>query len=270
MGKLKGISKGLKSFKDSVKDLPSSDFKYKSSRSKKTDTDSGSDNFFPKFLSRIDKDPALRERIKSEFKEGKKGLFTESALKEYNSGKGKLFKKLNPTAEELSQALSKKKPVKHSKGGIVKAAKKVAKKAFPDLSNDGKVTKKDILIAKGVLKKKTDATKKAKSEGNPMRDMVNESASAKAADKARRKSNKRIAAEAIGGAAAMGVAGTIAYKADKAAEAADKEKQTNKKPVKKANGGMLNSPAAVKRRSGAAVKGFKKGGMATKWESKWG
>jgi hypothetical protein len=33
---------------------------------------------------------------------------------------------------------------------------------------------------------------------------------------------------------------------------------------------MLNSPAAVKRRSGAAVKGFKKGGMATKWESKWG
>ena len=161
-------------------------------------------------------------------------------------------------------------PVKKSKGGIVKAAKKVAKKAFPDLNKDGKVTQKDILIGKGVLKKKTAATKKAKSEGNPMRDMVNESASAKAADKARRKSNRRQALEAIGGATAMGVAGTIAYKADKAAEAADKEKQANKKPVKKANGGMLNSPAAVKRRSGAAVKGFKKGGMATKWESKWG
>ena len=79
-----------------------------------------------------------------------------------------------------------------------------------------------------------------------------------------RKARNRIAAEAIGGAGAMGVAGTIAYKADKAAEAADK------KPVKKANGGMLNSPAAVKRRSGAAVKGFNNGGMATKWESKWG
>jgi hypothetical protein len=161
------------------------------------------------------------------------------------------------------------KPVKKKMGGIVKAAKKVAKKVFPDLNKDGKVTQKDILIGKGVLKKKTAATKKAKSEGNPMRDMVNESASAKAADKARRKKNRRIAAEAIGGATAMGVAGTIAYKADKAAEAADRKKII-KKPVKKANGGMLNSPAAVKRRSGAAVKGFKKGGMATKWESKWG
>ena len=161
------------------------------------------------------------------------------------------------------------KPVKKNMGGIVKAAKKVAKKAFPDLNKDGKVTQKDILIGKGVLKKKTAATKKAKSEGNPMRDMVNESASAKAADKARRKKNRRIAAEAIGGAKAMGVAGTIAYKADKAAESADRKKII-KKPVKKANGGMLNSPAAVKRRSGAAVRGFKNGGMATKWESKWG
>ena len=181
----------------------------------------------------------------------------------------KFVNDFKPEPKEVKVKKSKK-PVLHSKGGIVKAAKKVAKKAFPDLNKDGKVTQKDILIGKGVLKKKTAATKKAKSEGNPMRDMVNESASAKAADKARRKSNRRQALEAIGGATAMGVAGTIAYKADKAAEAADKEKQANKKPVKKANGGMLNSPAAVKRRSGAAVKGFKKGGMATKWESKWG
>ena len=28
------------------------------------------------------------------------------------------------------------------------------KKQFPDLSNDGKVTKKDILIGRGVIKKK--------------------------------------------------------------------------------------------------------------------
>ena len=180
----------------------------------------------------------------------------------------KFVNDFKPEPKEVKVKKSKK-PVLHSKGGIVKAAKKVAKKAFPDLNKDGKVTQKDILIGKGVLKKKTAATKKAKSEGNPMRDMVNESASAKAADKARRKSNRRQALEAIGGATAMGVAGTIAYKADKAAEAADRKKII-KKPVKKANGGMLNSPAAVKRRSGAAVKGFKKGGMATKWESKWG
>lgn len=34
--------------------------------------------------------------------------------------------------------------------------KKVAKKGkkFPDLSGDGKITKKDILIAKGVIPKK--------------------------------------------------------------------------------------------------------------------
>jgi len=211
--------------------------------------------------------------------------FSRNALKDkefqkYQSGKPtkkdlaaverltKFVNDFKPEPKEVKVKKSKK-PVLHSKGGIVKAAKKVAKKAFPDLNKDGKVTQKDILIGKGVLKKKTAATKKAKSEGNPMRDMVNESASAKAADKARRKKNRRLAAEAIGGATAMGVAGTIAYKADKAAEAADRKKII-KKPVKKANGGMLNSPAAVKRRSGAAVKGFKKGGMATKWESKWG
>ena len=35
------------------------------------------------------------------------------------------------------------------KGGSVKKKKK-----FPDLSGDGKVTKKDILMAKGIIKKK--------------------------------------------------------------------------------------------------------------------
>ena len=78
-------------------------------------------------------------------------------------------------------------------------------------------------------------------------------------------------------------AGTVAvgaglYGIDKLARAAgnyERERQkankaNSEKPVKKSNGGMLDSPAAVKRRSGAAVKGFKNGGMATKWESKWG
>jgi hypothetical protein len=35
-----------------------------------------------------------------------------------------------------------------------KVVKKVAKKTFPDVSGDGKVTKKDVLIAKGVIPKK--------------------------------------------------------------------------------------------------------------------
>ena len=38
---------------------------------------------------------------------------------------------------------------KKAKGGSVKKKKK-----FPDLSGDGKITKKDILMAKGVIKKK--------------------------------------------------------------------------------------------------------------------
>jgi hypothetical protein len=32
--------------------------------------------------------------------------------------------------------------------------KKAAKKAFPDVNKDGKVTKKDVLMAKGVVPKK--------------------------------------------------------------------------------------------------------------------
>ncbi len=43
--------------------------------------------------------------------------------------------------------------LKRAKGGSVKKKKK-----FPDLSGDGKITKKDILMAKGVIKK----TKKRK------------------------------------------------------------------------------------------------------------
>lgn len=46
-----------------------------------------------------------------------------------------------------------------AKGGSVKKKKK-----FPDLSGDGKVTRKDILMAKGVIKKKK-TKKKAKKRG---------------------------------------------------------------------------------------------------------
>jgi len=34
------------------------------------------------------------------------------------------------------------------------------KKKFPDLSGDGKVTKKDILMGRGIIKKKTKKKKK--------------------------------------------------------------------------------------------------------------
>ena len=36
----------------------------------------------------------------------------------------------------------------------MKKTKAKNKKSFPDMSGDGKVTKKDILMARGVLKKK--------------------------------------------------------------------------------------------------------------------
>ena len=46
----------------------------------------------------------------------------------------------------------------------------MAKKKFPDLSGDGKVTQKDILISRGVIEKKAggglvEATKKLKAQG---------------------------------------------------------------------------------------------------------
>ena len=41
--------------------------------------------------------------------------------------------------------------VEAKKGGSMKKKKK--KKSFPDMSGDGKVTKKDILMARGVIKK---------------------------------------------------------------------------------------------------------------------
>ena len=36
----------------------------------------------------------------------------------------------------------------------MKKMKNKKKKSFPDMSGDGKITKKDILMAKGVIKKK--------------------------------------------------------------------------------------------------------------------
>ena len=41
-----------------------------------------------------------------------------------------------------------------------KGSKPKKKKSFPDMSGDGKVTKKDILIARGVIKKPIKKKKK--------------------------------------------------------------------------------------------------------------
>ena len=61
------------------------------------------------------------------------------------------------TAEAMYREYLKKQgkvsPLNKAKGGTIKKKKK-----FPDLSGDGKITKKDILMAKGVIKK----TKKRK------------------------------------------------------------------------------------------------------------
>ena len=41
-----------------------------------------------------------------------------------------------------------------------KGSKPKKKKSFPDMSGDGKVTKKDILMAKGIIKKPMKKKKK--------------------------------------------------------------------------------------------------------------
>ena len=53
--------------------------------------------------------------------------------------------------EARETRLEKKGYIETKRGKMVK--KKKNKKSFPDMSGDGKVTKKDILMAKGVIKK---------------------------------------------------------------------------------------------------------------------
>jgi hypothetical protein len=53
--------------------------------------------------------------------------------------------------EARETRLEKKGYIETKRGKMVK--KKKNKKSFPDMSGDGKVTKKDILMARGVIKK---------------------------------------------------------------------------------------------------------------------
>ena len=83
---------------------------------------------------------------------------------------------------------------------------------------------------------------------------------------AARKTRNRV----IAGTGAVGAGLYTAHELAKSAGQSDAVKKRLGLPVNKANGGMLDSPAAVKRDLALQSKGFKKGGMATKWESKWG
>jgi len=64
--------------------------------------------------------------------------------------KNKTMKKVIKKAAKFESKKSLDGPMKFLKGNVGKTAKK----KFPDVSGDGKVTKKDILIAKGVISKK--------------------------------------------------------------------------------------------------------------------
>ena len=52
--------------------------------------------------------------------------------------------------------------VKKMGGGMMKRTMLKKGSKFPDMSGDGKITKKDILIAKGVIKKPGSKNKKKK------------------------------------------------------------------------------------------------------------
>ena len=92
--------------------------------------------------------------IKSTDKHGK-GLTEE--------GKIKVKTTVAPALSKLSK-LTQKIPVKKAKGGRVG----LKRGTFPDLSGDGQVTKEDILIGRGVLKKKKKKTMMAKKSETPM------------------------------------------------------------------------------------------------------
>ena len=77
-----------------------------------------------------------------------------------DEGKIKIKKNVSSALSKLSK-ITKKKPVeKKAKGGRVG----LKRGTFPDLSGDGQVTKEDILIGRGVLKKKKKKTMMAKSK----------------------------------------------------------------------------------------------------------
>ena len=78
-------------------------------------------------------------------------------------GKINVRKSVAPALSKVSK-ITQKLPEKKAKGGRVG----LKGGSFPDLSGDGKVTKEDILIGRGVLKKKKKKTMMAKKSETPM------------------------------------------------------------------------------------------------------
>jgi len=85
-----------------------------------------------------------------------KGLTTEGSIN--------VKKTVAPALSKLSK-LTQKLPEKKAKGGRVGLK---SGNGFPDLSGDGKTTFKDILIGRGVIKKKKKKTMMAKKSKTPM------------------------------------------------------------------------------------------------------
>ena len=80
-----------------------------------------------------------------------KGYMKGGRIKKMGGGK------LKPVDPKTQKGLSKLPKKVRNKMGYMKDGGKVKK--FPDLSGDGKVTKKDILMGRGVLKKKNGKKK---------------------------------------------------------------------------------------------------------------
>jgi len=76
-----------------------------------------------------------------------------------DEGKIKIKGNVSSALSKLSK-ITKKKPVEKAKGGRVG----LKRGTFPDLSGDGQITKEDILIGRGVIKKGKKKTMMAKSK----------------------------------------------------------------------------------------------------------
>ena len=125
--------------------------------------------------SRRPKDPGLRDRIKKskpkpgipvggKLKKPKPGSYDYQLQETMKPGYRKDRKEmkkggkaLKPVDKEKNPGLAKLPTHVRNKMGYMKDGGKVKK--FPDLSGDGKVTKKDILMGRGVLKKKNGKKK---------------------------------------------------------------------------------------------------------------
>jgi hypothetical protein len=122
------------------------------------------------------------ERIKKEREERrKKGKPIRTQPKLPGMGRGGILGVKNPlyvtkTIRTIKPTLGRKKTeeflkkLKNKKKKMGGGMLKYKKGGFPDLSGDGKTTMKDILIGRGVIKKKSGGSIKKKSRKNPMKD----------------------------------------------------------------------------------------------------